>query len=467
MNKKTVKYSLAVITGFCALVLISVLAFNGVRRALVENYEVMAHSVAQGLLPALLVDDAQQVEVLVKALEANPAIESAELLNAQGASVASFSRHGDLQDGVSGAFALASAEQDPYVVRVIAPITFDSLIVANLHVAINLWPIYVKIMTWLGFFLIVPSVIYVLIKHFRLKLRFEVIGQGGGSDGGGDAFDVQKAVSIAMRDADVSIEYQPIQRMSDSGSFGMEVVVSWRHPSGQTIQIAPGDFVALAERNQISLPFDEWVLLTACSQAAVWQHQYGPLILAVNISASQFNDPTFAHRVRAICEQAQYPYQLLELEVRESAVLKDVRQALKNMEVFAEQGLSLTVDHFGLSTQSWDALTILPVDKVKLNRNLVNQVCVDEQVNQHIHSLVAQALIHDVQVMADGVETHDQRDALQRAGCILGQGRYFSPPLTSAAFEIFIKNRSFEKMAQRGLNNFKPTTSGSPSLSVF
>ena len=108
-------------------------------------------------------------------------------------------------------------------------------------------------MTWLGFFLIVPSVIYVLIKHFRLKLRFEVLGQSGGSDGGGDAFDVQKAVSIAMRDADVSIEYQPIQRMSDSGSFGMEVVVSWRHPSGQTVQISPGDFVALAEKNQIAL----------------------------------------------------------------------------------------------------------------------------------------------------------------------------------------------------------------------
>lgn len=443
MNKTTFKLAVIAPAVIGALVLVSVLAFNAVRYIIIEENEVLVHSVAQTILPALLANDTQQVETLLKALESQPGVQTAELVSAQGASIASYSRSGLSTDPSNASFELAAAEDDPNQLHVMAPLTFDSLIVANLHIAVNLWPTYLRIMTWLGLLLIVPSVIYVLIKQLRLKLRFEIVGKSGGP-GSGDPFDVKKAVNAAMGDADISIEFQPIQRMSDSGIFGMEVVVCWRHPSGQTLHVSPSDFVALAQSNGICLPFDDWLLTTACQQAAAWQHQYGPLILSIPISASQFNDAMFAQKIRTICEQMQYPHQLLELEVQSFVITHQSREATQNLEAFAKQGLSITVNNFGLINGSLDLLEIASINKVKLDRKLVKRIGSDEQVSDFVQGIISHALLNEVQVMAHSVDSKHQKETLQRMGCILGQGNYFYPPLSIKAFEIFLKNRSFD-----------------------
>jgi hypothetical protein len=273
MSKKIIKLAVLVPAVLGTLVLSSVLVFNAVRQNIIEDNEALVHSVAQSILPALLVNDTQQVEALMKALEGYPGIQSAELISSVGAPIASYVKNGQALDPSTSSFELASATDDPNHVYVMAPITFDSVIVANLHIAVNLWPTYLRIITWLGILLIVPSVLYVAIKQLRLKLRFEVVGKSGGPGHGGGSYDLNQSVQAAMSDADISLEYQPIQRMSDGGLFGMEVVVCWRHPSGQTLYVSPSDFVALAEREGICLPFDDWLLTTACSQAALWQHQ--------------------------------------------------------------------------------------------------------------------------------------------------------------------------------------------------
>jgi uncharacterized membrane protein affecting hemolysin expression len=149
MNKQ--KFKLAVVTTAVlgAIALISVLAFNVVRYKLIEDNEVLVHSVAQSILPALLVNDSTQVQAMMKALESYPGIESAELINADGASIASYAKADTSFDPMSSSFELASAGDDPNQLHVMAPITFDSLIVANLHIAVNLWPTYIRIMIWI------------------------------------------------------------------------------------------------------------------------------------------------------------------------------------------------------------------------------------------------------------------------------------------------------------------------------
>jgi len=186
MNKKIANLVVIVPAVVGALVVASVLVFNGLRHALIEDNEVLVHSVAQSLLPALLMNDTQQVEAVMKALESYPGVQSAELINAQGASIASYERAGQSSiDPTSTTFELASAGDDSNQIHVTAPLTFDSLIIANLHVAVNLWPAYLRIIIWLGLLLMVPSVVYVAVKQLRLKLRFEVVGHGGGLHGGG------------------------------------------------------------------------------------------------------------------------------------------------------------------------------------------------------------------------------------------------------------------------------------------
>jgi EAL domain-containing protein (putative c-di-GMP-specific phosphodiesterase class I) len=453
VNKTIVKLAFIVPAVVGALVLVSVLAFNAVRHVIIEDNELLVHSVAQSILPALLANDTQQVEALMKALESYPGVQAAELISAQGASIASYSRSGQSLDPSAVSFELAGVEDDPNQLHVMAPITFDSLIVANLHIAINLWPMYLKVMTWLGVLLIVPSVLYVLIKQSRVKLRFEVIERSSNSGGGsgGDSFNVGKAVSAAMSDADISLEFQPIKRMSDAGMFGMEVVVCWRHPSGQTLHVSPGEFVAFAQKNDICLPFDDWLLETACEKAAAWQHLYGPLILTIDVCASQFKDPQFAQKVRAICEQTQYPHQLLEIEVHESAIASQSQEALACVQRFSAQGLSVTVDNFGLLNQSLDLFETLPISKVKLDSKAIKRLGVDEQMTDLVQVIIASAVMHDVQVMAEGVETSKQRDLLQSMGCIFGQGAYFQPPLSSTDFESFLASRPFDASSHKGL----------------
>ena len=449
MSKRFIKLAVVIPAAMGALVVATVLVFSAVRHSIIEDNEALVHSLAQSILPALLVNDTQQVEAMIKALDSNPGIQSVELVSVQGVPIASYARAGQAHDPMGASFALASAEDDANKVYVMAPITFDSLIVANLHMAVNLWPTYLRIMIWLGVLLIVPSVIYVLIKQFRVKLRFEVVKSQDGPDQGGGSFDMKHVVRSAMADADINLEYQPIQRMSDSGLFGMEVVVCWHHPSGQTLHVSPSDFVTLAQKSGIFLPFDDWLLTTACEQAAAWQYQYGPLILTLNISATQFKDPAFAAKIRAVCEATQYPHQLLELEVDESVILRQPQQAQLSVKSFAAQGLGVTIDNFGLVQSSLELLDTLPVNKVKIDRKLVKRMGSDSQIFDLVEATINHAVLHDVQVMADGVELTTQRDLLQRMGCILGQGTFFCPPLAAIRFESFLASRPFDGSTSR------------------
>lgn len=445
MNKKHLKLAVVLTAVIAAIALVSILAFQMVRHFLIEQNKALVHSVAQSILPALLVNDAQQVEAMMKALESYPGVQTAELVSAQGASIASYVQSGQSLDALSPAFALASALDDPNQLHVMAPITFDSLIVANLHIAVNLWPTYLRIMTWLGVLLIVPSFAYVLVRQMRIKVRFEKVSDNGGAgNGDGDSsFDLHAATSQAMADAEISLEYQPIRRLSDGGLFGMEVVVCWRHPSGQTLHVSPASFVNLANKAGICLPFDTWLLTTVCEKSAAWQHQYGPLVLSLDLSEAQFNDLSFPQTVRDTCEQTRYPHQLLELEVRESILFRQPHLATKAIHAFASKGLSVTVDGFGLMQSSVSLMQSLPIQKVKLDARLSKNLLNDAHVARLMRATIAQAMACDVQVTIEGIESSQQSVAIQRMGCLCGQGAYFGQPLPEKDFEKLLAGSSF------------------------
>lgn len=451
MNKQ--KFKLAVVTTAVlgAIALISVLAFNVVRYKLIEDNEVLVHSVAQSILPALLVNDSTQVQAMMKALESYPGIESAELINADGASIASYAKADTSFDPMSSSFELASASDDPNQLHVMAPITFDSLIVANLHIAVNLWPTYIRIMIWIGLFLIVPSVFYVLIKQFRLKLRFERVSfddRGGPSWPKDKEFDIHHAVKDAMKDADISIEFQPIKRLSDGGVFGMEVVVCWRHPSGQTLYISPSKFVALAAKNGIFLPFEDWLLSTACAQAAEWQHRYGPLVLMMSVTSDQLNNTAFAKKIRSICEETQYPHQLLELQISEALLSSDTQKVSAAIQSLAKEGLGVSLESFGLSKESMALLDFLPIRKIKLDSSLIKRISHDDAVLQLVGATLNHSLAKNVQVMVGGIDTQHQLDILKSMGCSLGHGSYINPPLSATKFSDFLFACMFAKAAE-------------------
>jgi EAL domain-containing protein (putative c-di-GMP-specific phosphodiesterase class I) len=263
---------------------------------------------------------------------------------------------------------------------------------------------------------------FISLKQLKIKVRFEHLSSGGGGSGGGSSFDLNHVMNEAMSDAQISVEYQPIQRMSDGGIFGMEVVVCWRQPSGETLYVSPADFVTLADKSGLVLPFDTWVLETACRQAAEWQRHYGPLILALNLSQTQFNDPMFAKRVRGICEAAQYPYQLLEFEINVAVLSRNLESSLAQIKAFVGQGLSLTVDGFGLTKLSASLLDSLVLQKVKLDHRLVINASRDSEIEQLLKQTFASAIEKDIQVTADQQCRQDAlRDSMSQLFVLLNE----------------------------------------------
>jgi len=449
--KKSIRLYLMVPTVALLIVAVCYLSFKAIEQSIIEENEVLVHSMAQSLLPALLVGDTQQVDNLLKTLESYPGIQSAELISGAGIPLASYARNGVGIDPVRTEFALASANEglSSNGLHVMAPLTFDTQILANLHIAVNLWPAYLRIIQWLGLLLILPSALYLVIKQLRIKIRVEkFINHNGAGPGADNEFNLDSALQDALKEADISLEYQPIKRVSDKGIFGAEVIVCWRHPSGQTLHVSPSDFIALAERNGLFLPFAHWVLEAACKQFAAWQHQHGPLVLALNIAPSQLKDSGFYQKVRDVCAATQFPHQLIEFEINETVLLR-APNALTDVAFFTQQGMSLTVDGFGLSTRSHELLQSNAIHKIKFAPQLIKNIAQDAEMCAHVRSFAHLALAHDVQMMADGLRSDEQTGIMQNLGCVLGQGPHLSRALSSKQFEELLMNQIRHAMAKQ------------------
>lgn len=457
--KKSIRLIFLVPTVALLIVAVCYLSFKAIEQSIIEENEVLVHSMAQSLLPALLVGDTQQVDNLLKTLESYPGIQSAELISGAGIPLASYARNGVGIDPARTEFALASADEglSSNGLHVMAPLTFDTQILANLHIAVNLWPAYLRIIQWLGLLLILPSAVYVVVKQLRIKIRVEkFIAHNGSGPGADNEFNLDSALQDALKEADISLEYQPIKRVSDKGIFGAEVIVCWRHPSGQTLHVSPSDFIALAERNGLFLPFAHWVLETACKQFAAWQHQHGPLVLALNIAPSQLKDSGFYQKVRDVCAATQFPHQLIEFEINEAVLLR-APNALTDVASFTQQSMSLTVDGFGLSTRSHELLQSNAIHKIKFAPQLIKNVAQDAEMCAHVRSFAHLALAHDVQMMADGLRSDEQTEIMQKLGCVLGQGPHLSRALSSKQFEELLMNQIRQAMAkQKAASNNVP-----------
>jgi EAL domain-containing protein (putative c-di-GMP-specific phosphodiesterase class I) len=404
-----------------------------VRAYLVEQSEQMAYELAQEILPAILVNDHEQVASLLKALESNPAVERVELISAEGAPLASLARvDGHLSDQTLD-FQLASAADRTEQMQVIAPITFDSLILANLHIAVNMWPLYMRVMAWLGAFLMVPSFLYVAVKQLKIKVRFEHSSQTHQ----GKAFDLQQALKESMAASDISVEYQPVHRLSDGHLYGVDLVVAWAHPSGQTLHMSVAEFMEWVKKTNICLPVESWVLKTAFEQMASLQKQFGPIVVLFNLSIEQLSDPEFLSLIQKICLETGFPYQLVELVVSEKLLLErdDMQQILDG---YLERGSPLVIEGVGLHRRSLETISQLRTGKVKLDQRLLANAKADVEIDKLIHELIEHSQRCGIDVMAVGMSTSEEIELATDWGCALGQGRAYSLPLSDINLRTYL-----------------------------
>ncbi len=240
----------------------------------------------------------------------------------------------------------------------------------------------------------------------------------------------------AVRDGQFFLCYQP---QVDAGGrlTGAEALLRWRHPERGVV--SPDEFISQAEITGLILPLGHWVLETACAQLVTWATLPGTdeFTLAVNVSARQFRHPDFVDQVLAIMESTGADPRKLKLELTESLLLDDVEETIAKMTLLKAQGISFSLDDFGTGYSSLSYLKRLPLDQLKIDKSFVRDVLADANDATIACTIVALAQSMGLAVIAEGVETVEQREFLARNGCLAYQGYLFSRPLPVLAFEEF------------------------------
>lgn len=243
-----------------------------------------------------------------------------------------------------------------------------------------------------------------------------------------------------LRDHQMLLHYQP-QVDAHGRIFGVEALVRWQHPSRGLV--FPGDFIGLAEETRLILELGEWVLETACRQLAAWTPIPGhrELSIAVNVSAQQFHQRDFVQRVQASLERTGAEPRRLKLELTESLLVQDLPDVVRKMGQLQALGVRFSLDDFGTGYSSLAYLKQLPLDQLKIDQSFVRDVLVDANAATLARTIVSLADSLALQVIAEGVETVEQRDFLERSGCRFFQGYYFSRPLPLNALEALLAAR--------------------------
>jgi EAL domain-containing protein (putative c-di-GMP-specific phosphodiesterase class I) len=196
--------------------------------------------------------------------------------------------------------------------------------------------------------------------------------------------------------------------------------------------IAPGRFIALAEESGLIIPIGEWVLLTACRQARAWRDMgLAPLTMSVNVSPRQFEETRLVERVAGALRASSLPACALEIEVTEGLIMRDLDQAVGKMAELKAMGVALSIDDFGTGYSSLSALRSFPISTLKIDKSFVQNLATSPGDQAIALAVITLGHRLGLKVLAEGVETEQQRRFLRDNGCDEMQGYLFSRPVTA------------------------------------
>ncbi len=244
----------------------------------------------------------------------------------------------------------------------------------------------------------------------------------------------------ALDTNELQVYYQPVFTMNEQKLVGCEALVRWNHPERGLI--APNDFIPIAEENGLISSIDEWVLAHACAQMHIWQTSALHLkFVAVNLSSRSLSNQKLAQTIAKVLESTQISAQHLELEVTESAVMENPKNADKILQELRQLGVRLAIDDFGTGYSSLSRLKSLPVHKLKIDQSFISNLPTGIEDVAIARAIIALGSSIGLEVQAEGIETADQMRFLQQQNCPLGQGYWFGRPMPAEAFtELLIEN---------------------------
>jgi len=254
---------------------------------------------------------------------------------------------------------------------------------------------------------------------------------------------LESSLRHALERGEFLLHYQAKRDMATGQITGMEALLRWQHPDLGVL--APLRFLPIAEETGLIIPIGKWVLETACRQNVTWQKQGLPrTTIAVNLTSGQFTDERLLEDIAAALRTTGMDPALLELEIAESLLIRDVERALSIITRLKAMGVRIAVDDFGTGYSSLSLLQRFPLDTIKIDRSFVSDI-VEAGANEHLtDAIIALGRALSLTVVAQGVETRDQVEFLRSHACDELQGFYFNKPVPADQATRLMESQSLE-----------------------
>jgi diguanylate cyclase (GGDEF)-like protein/PAS domain S-box-containing protein len=239
---------------------------------------------------------------------------------------------------------------------------------------------------------------------------------------------MEHALRRALTSKQFVVHYHPLIAIAERRIVGLEALVRWEHP--QLGLVPPNKFIPIAEQSGLIVPIGEHILRAVCEQVVQWQRAGVPIVpVAVNWSAIQLQRQSVVEVVHRMLGETGMPPELLSLEITEGALMRNARQHAAELQVLRDSGVRIQIDDFGTGYSSLSYLRELPIDTLKIDRSFINHVDENPADQAIVSAILAMAKSLGLRVVAEGVETAAQLDVLNRHGCEVAQGFFFSRPL--------------------------------------
>ncbi len=282
----------------------------------------------------------------------------------------------------------------------------------------------------------------------RLGADSYVLFDTGISTSSPERLEMETHLRRALERKEMILHYQPQYDARTGEMAGMEALIRWKHPS--LGMVSPGTFIPIAEETGLIIPIGAWTLNEACRQQRVWRDSgMRPVRVAVNVSPLQFGQPDLVESVAQALDRNDIPARLLELELTESGIMQDIDRAIRQMYELRNLGVQLAIDDFGTGHSSLSYLQRLPLETLKVDQCFVREVRAAGDRPPLVESIISMGHALGMRLVAEGVETPDQFDALVAMQCDLLQGYLLSKPVSpeevlrgaSSPFRIEALNR--------------------------
>jgi EAL domain-containing protein (putative c-di-GMP-specific phosphodiesterase class I) len=250
-----------------------------------------------------------------------------------------------------------------------------------------------------------------------------------------ERFELEAELRRAVEQEEFVLYYQPIVSLGDGSMVGFEALLRWQHPHKGIRR--PAAFLPLAEKTDLIVPIDEWVLQEVCRQAKRWERDYpSPSLVTmnVNLSSRQLKSGGLARTIEETLTRVALKVHTLALDITEGFLLKASQDEARTLDALKKMGIRLDLDDFGTGYSSLSYLKSFPVDGVKLDKSFVEGLAEDTKGMALVRKIIELCHTLGLEVVAEGIETSEQASLLKEMGCDSGQGYYFGRPLPSEEF---------------------------------